>query len=130
MLRDPAKTLRFAFGEAGPRAITAVSVWSLAAAGAGGGFPPSAVPRSLISIGSAGYRSVFTCYARPPAPDPARSGWNTSQLLCGGTGDTAWLHFPGAAGPLAVRMCTVDAADPAGGAGAIPPDATLSIPSV
>jgi hypothetical protein len=116
MLQDPAKTLRFAFGEADPRAITAVSVWSLAP----GGLPPAAAAAAIVSIGTAG--SVSTCYALPASPDPARPGWAASQLLCGAAGDTAWLHFPGAAGPLAVRMCTAAAA------GGAPPGANLTFP--
>ena len=121
VLRDPAKTLRFAFSEADPRAITAVSVWSLAAAADASSLLPSAAAAAIISIGTAG--SVSTCYVLPASPDPARSGWAASQLHCGAAGDTAWLHFPGAAGPLVVRVCTAAAA-----AGGLPTAANLTFP--
>jgi hypothetical protein len=52
----------------------------------------------------------------PLAADSSRGpGWLSGPMLCGGTGTWADLSFPGSAGPLAVRLCSVSAASQAPG---------------
>ena len=105
MLQDPAKTLRVRFPDV-PRAITNVSVWSLAAGGA------ARIAAAAVSVGAAG--SITNCVVLPAMADPARPGWVAAGLVCGAAGHSVSLAFPGSSGPLGVRLCTVKVGPGAG----------------
>jgi hypothetical protein len=79
-------------------------VWRAAGGGAGAGDVDAAAAE--IEIGDS--QSATGCAVLPLAADPSRGpGWLSGPMLCGGTGTWADLSFPGSAGPLAVRLCSI-----------------------
>ena len=110
VLRGRSRALRVRFPPTAPsRAVANVRAWGLAAG--------AAINASAAAVSILGPDSVTGCAtaALPADGAPALAGWAIFSLVCGAAGHEVVLSFPGGAGPLGIRLCTVDAARAGGG---------------
>jgi hypothetical protein len=110
LVERPAATLRVRFADREERAISSVTLWD--AFGGALGASPAHLSGAIISIGSA-ERSMTGCFLASSSAAPPPGGFHGKDVVCGATGDTVVMSFPGVLavgqGKLAVKLCTVPA---------------------